>query len=223
MHVVRIDWSSVDTVFLDMDGTLLDRHFDDYFWETHVPEIYAQQQHISVNDSRKKLLSRYRSHAGTLDWTDLDFWSEQLGLDIPALKAKMEHLIAVHPYVIDFLKYIREEGKKVYLVTNAHSKTLHIKMRKTEIGGYFHRVVCSQEVGVAKEDPRFWAYLGRIIDFIPERTLLADDTEAVLDSASRGGIVWLVHIARPSSTLPARPSANYPSIAFFSELLPGGR
>ena len=30
-------WQEVDWVLLDMDGTLLDKHFDDYFWETLVP------------------------------------------------------------------------------------------------------------------------------------------------------------------------------------------
>ena len=27
-----VDWDSIDTVLLDMDGTLLDLHFDNYFW-----------------------------------------------------------------------------------------------------------------------------------------------------------------------------------------------
>ncbi|MEW6427454.1 MAG: HAD family hydrolase [Thermodesulfobacteriota bacterium] len=221
MAALPVDWNEVDTVLLDMDGTLLDRHFDDYFWETHVPEIYARIHNLSLLDSRKLLLARYRGHEGTLDWTDLDFWSEQLGLDIPQLKAKMEHLIAVHPYVIDFLDFVRGAGKGVYLVTNAHSKTLHIKMRKTELGPYFHRVVCSQEVGVAKEDPRFWEYLRRIIDYVPERTMLADDTEAVLDSARVGGLGHLIHVARPSSTAPERSSDRFVSIRYFSQLIPG--
>src|SRR5688572_6670841 len=33
-----IDWNAVDTVLLDMDGTLLDLHFDNYFWLTHLPK-----------------------------------------------------------------------------------------------------------------------------------------------------------------------------------------
>ena len=27
-----VEWSKIDTVFFDMDGTLLDLHFDNYFW-----------------------------------------------------------------------------------------------------------------------------------------------------------------------------------------------
>ncbi len=31
----------VDTVLLDMDGTLLDLAFDNYFWQTLVPETWG--------------------------------------------------------------------------------------------------------------------------------------------------------------------------------------
>ena len=144
-------WETVDTVLLDMDGTLLDKHFDDYFWEHYVPEIFAEKNDLTPLEARKELLARYKSIEGTLAWTDLDYWSEKLGLDIPALKLKINHLIQVHPYVIDFLQYCRSLGKEVHLVTNAHSKTLDIKLRKTDIGGYFDRVICSEEVGLPKE------------------------------------------------------------------------
>nr|MDA8160407.1 haloacid dehalogenase [Desulfobacteraceae bacterium] len=119
-----IPWSEVDTVLLDMDGTLLDKHFDDYFWEHFVPEIYARENGIEEREARKKLLDTYRAKEGTLDWTDLDYWSEQLGLDIPALKLKIDHLIQVHPYVIEFLEFLQKSPRGVYLVTNAHGKTL---------------------------------------------------------------------------------------------------
>lgn len=33
-----IAWQEVDTVLLDMDGTLTDLAFDNYFWQTLVPE-----------------------------------------------------------------------------------------------------------------------------------------------------------------------------------------
>ena len=134
------EWEAVDTVLLDMDGTLLDKHFDDYFWEHYVPEVFAEKNDLTPLEARKELLARYKSIEGTLAWTDLDYWSEKLGLDIPALKLKINHLIQVHPYVIDFLQYCRNIEKAVHLVTNAHSKTLDIKMKKTDLGGYFDKV-----------------------------------------------------------------------------------
>jgi len=213
-------WAQIDLVMLDMDGTLLDRHFDDYFWEHFVPEVYARNNQLTGAEARQRLLKKYQAREGTLAWTDLDYWSDQLGLDIPDLKNQVDHLIAVHPYVLVFLEYCRDRGKTIWLVTNAHSKTLEIKMAKTALQGHFDRLICAEEVGVAKEDPDFWARLRRLHDYHPQRTLLVDDTEKVLHSAARGGIEYLLHVARPSSRATARPSAHFPSITYFKELIP---
>jgi hypothetical protein len=32
-----INWKEIDTVLLDMDGTLLDLNFDNHFWKEFVP------------------------------------------------------------------------------------------------------------------------------------------------------------------------------------------
>jgi HAD superfamily hydrolase (TIGR01509 family) len=213
------EWNKIDTVLLDMDGTLLDKHFDDYFWEHYVPEIFAVKNDLTPLEARKELLARYRSMEGTLAWTDLDYWSEKLGLDIPALKIKIEHLIQVHPYVIDFLEYCGKLQKKVHLVTNAHSKTLHIKIRKTDIGSYFNRIVCSQHIGLPKEDPAFWVRLEALLGFEKQRTLLADDNENVLQVASTFGIERLIFVARPSSRAEVLYSEKFPSIVYFRELI----
>lgn len=215
-----IDWSEIDTVLLDMDGTLLDKHFDDYFWEQYVPEHYSLLHDLTIEEAKKELLRRYRQVEDTLEWTDLDYWSTQLGLDIPDLKARLSHLIDVHPFVVDFLHFCRNKGKNIYLVTNAHSKTLGIKLEKTDISGLFDRIICAEEVGLAKEDVRFWERLERMLKFDKTRTLLADDTEKVLFSAERHGIARLIFVARSSSRKPLTFSRIYPSIEYFIELIP---
>ena len=212
-------WDNIDTILLDMDGTLLDKHFDDYFWEHYIPEIFAEINDLTPLEARKELLARYKSIEGTLAWTDLDYWSEKLGLDIPALKLKINHLIQVHPYVIDFLEYCKSLGKEVNLVTNAHSKTLDIKMRKTEIGPYFDRIICSQDIGLPKEEPKFWERLEAILDFDKQRTLLADDNENVLQAAQAYGMGVLIFVARPSSRAELLFSKLFPSIVYFKELI----
>lgn len=215
-----LDWAALDTVLLDMDGTLLDKHFDDYFWEQYVPEHYSLVHDLTVAEAREELLRRYQRVENTLDWTDLDYWSAELGLDIPELKIRINHLIDVHPYVVDFLTFCRQAGKQVHLVTNAHSKTLAIKLERARIGPLFHRIVCAEEVGFAKEDLRFWQRLERLLGYDRTRTLLADDTEKVLRVADQAGIGALVFVARASSRKPPRFSRRYPSIEFFKELIP---
>ncbi len=213
-------WQDIDTVLLDMDGTLLDKHFDDYFWEQYVPEHYSLLHNITVDEAKNQLLKRYKSVENTLAWTDLDHWSRVLGLDIPNLKIRVEHLIATHPYVLEFLKFVKDMGKQLYLVTNAHPKALAIKLRKTTIGPWFKGIVCSDEIGLAKEDPDFWKKLEKKLLFSVERTLLADDTEKVLSSARDYGMQHLVYVAKPSSKKPVKYSNLFPSIQYFSELIP---
>jgi putative hydrolase of the HAD superfamily len=216
----RLNWETIDTVLLDMDGTLLDKHFDDYFWEQYVPEHYSLIHDIPVEQARAELLARYKSVENTLDWTDLNYWSRELGLDIPELKMRVNHLIGVHPYVIEFLEFCLSRRKKLYLITNAHSATLSIKLDKTAIGPWFDKIICAEEIGLAKEVPKFWHRLAETLSFDPAHALLADDTEKVLDAAARYGLAHLIFVARPSSRHPVRYSEKYPSIEFFKELIP---
>ncbi len=214
-------WNNIDTVLLDMDGTLLDKHFDDHFWEEHVPARFAENNGISLPEAKDQLYPRFRAKEGTLNWADLDFWSEQLGLDIPALKKQIDHLIDVHPFVVPFLDAIRKEGKSVYLVTNAHGKTLDLKMQKTALAGRFDDIFTSHQLGAPKEDASCWEALEKKIHFDPERTLLGEDTEAVLHSARDYGIRYLVFVSRSSSARPARSSEDFFSVDTFKEIMPG--
>lgn len=212
-------WNEIDLVFLDMDGTLLDKYFDDYFWEQYVPKMYAKKNNIDGNAARQNLLQTYKRVENTLEWTDLNYWSKQLDLDIPALKKEIDHLVAIHPHVIDFLVHIRKLGKAVYLVTNAHPKALKIKLDKIQIANYFDKIICSKDVGAAKEQVVFWDKLQQLVGFNKQTTLFADDTEKVLLSAKEYGFVHLVHIAKPSSKESVRYSSQFPSIADFRELM----
>jgi putative hydrolase of the HAD superfamily len=212
-------WDEIDYVFLDMDGTLLDKYYDAYFWEHFVPEVYAARNLVDITDARKLLLDTYRSVESTLQWTDLDYWSDRLGLDIVALKREIGHLVNIHPYIIDYFEYMQRIGKKLYLVTNAHPKALAVKMEQVGIENWFERLICSKEVGAAKEQPEFWHNLQRLLPYDTKRTLFADDTEKVLHAARESGIRHLLHIAKPSSRLPAQFSAHYQSIINFQELI----
>ncbi|MCI5139357.1 MAG: haloacid dehalogenase [Candidatus Electrothrix sp. AR1] len=215
----NFSWDNVETVMLDMDGTLLDKHFDDYFWEVYLPEHYSLLHNISLEEASRELRTRYQAVENSLQWADLEYWSHTLELDLPELKLRINHLIGVHPYVIEFLEFCLKKRKKLYLVTNAHSKALSIKLEKTSIGAWFDRVVCAEEVGFAKEEPEVWPRLQELLGFVPEKTLLADDTEKVLRVADGFGLGYLIHIACSSSRRPACYSTRYPSIDYFKELI----
>lgn len=215
-----IDWNNIDTVLLDMDGTILDRHFDDNFWLEHVPERWSHQNRTTLEYAKEHLYSLFRSQENTLNWTDLDYWSDRLKLDIPVLKQEVEHLIAVHPYVIEFLLFLKRSGKFVWLVTNAHSKTLDLKMKNTRIGAYFDGIISAHQVGLPKEDDNFWEQLLKHVNYEPSRTMLGEDSETNLTTAEKFSIRYLIYISRFSSKIEPRPSAKFTTIDYFNKLIP---
>ncbi len=205
-------------VLLDMDGTLLDKYFDDYFWEHLVPEKYAERYGITFGKAKDELMKKYKHHEGTLNWTDIDFWSRELDLDIPALKEQIKHLIEVHPHVEDFLGMLKHHRKKVFIVTNAHFKVLDLKLKKTDIGRHFDACITSFEMGHPKEDIRFWEKAEKRLGFDRERTLFVDDTEEILKTARTFGIRYIVFKARATSKGSPKTSKEFLTINDFREL-----
>jgi putative hydrolase of the HAD superfamily len=215
-----INWSEVDTVLLDMDGTLLDLHFDNFFWLHHLPQKYAEQHSMEEQSARQRLIDLFAREQGTLNWYCMDYWSAQLQLDIDALKKEVRHLIAVRPYVEHFLQHLHDSPKEVLLVTNAHFKSLDLKLSETDIGRYFNRVVCSHDFGCPKEDQQFWHLLQQTHPFNPRKTVFIDDSAAVLASAQKYGIRYLLTLLQPDSQLAIRQVTDFPGFHHFDELMP---
>jgi putative hydrolase of the HAD superfamily len=215
-----LDWNAIQTVFLDMDGTLLDLHFDNHFWLEHVPLRYAEKHGLSHAAAQDALAPRYHKVVGTMEWYCVDYWTRELGLDIARLKEEVEHLIAVHPHVTDFLAALRGSRRRAVLVTNAHHKSLALKMRKTRLDGYFDAVICAHDIGVPKEHPEFWDRLQSVEHFDPRATLLVDDSLPVLRSARDYGIGHLLAVHRPDTQLPAKDVAEFDAIDSFLDILP---
>lgn len=215
-----VDWERVDTVLLDMDGTLLDLHFDNHFWQVHVPRRYGEKHGVSLEEAKEALFPRFRQAEGTLDWYCVDYWTRELGLDIALLKEEVNHLIAVHPHVIEFLDAVRAANKRLSLVTNAHSKSLALKLRQTEIGRHFDAVICAHDLGLPKEHPPFWSRLQALSPYAPERTLLIDDSLPVLRSARTYGIAQLLAVKQPDSKGPPKDHGEFDAITSFREIWP---
>ncbi len=215
-----VDWSRIDSVLLDMDGTLLDLNFDNHFWQVHLPQRYAAARGLPPGSGREELMARFHARAGTLDWYSVDFWETELELDIMRLKEEVAHLIDIHPHVTAFLDAVRASGRRVVLATNAHHKSVTLKMARTGLSPRFDAIVSSHALGAAKEEQEFWQRLAAIEPFAPARTLLVDDSLPVLDSARRYGIAHLVAVKKPDTRQPEKDTGDYPAIDDFSQLMP---
>jgi putative hydrolase of the HAD superfamily len=215
-----VDWQHIDTVLLDMDGTLLDLYFDNYFWREHVPRRFAEKHELTVDDAKRTLFPIFRNKEGTMDWYCVDYWTRTLELDIAQLKEEVDHLIAIHPYVIEFLDRLRKLNKQVALVTNAHQKSLMLKMDRTALHNHIETIICAHDFGMPKEYPEFWEKLHEKLAYDKKRTLLVDDSLSVLRSAKVYGISKLLAVYHPDSKDERRNVEEFEAIEDFDQIMP---
>jgi 5'-nucleotidase len=212
-------WTDIDAVLLDMDGTLLDLHFDNFFWLELVPRRYAQQHDLTLEAARAALTPRFAAKQGTLDWYCTDYWSRELSLDIAALKHDMRERVSFLPGAQEFLQTLADRGVRTFLVTNAHPDSLAIKCAQTSLQRYFERMVSSHQLGAPKEHDDFWTRLQALLRYDPARTLFVDDSLPVLRAAQRHGVAHLYTVLRPDTTQGPRVRSEFPAVDAVIELL----
>ncbi|MCK5831490.1 MAG: GMP/IMP nucleotidase [Methylococcales bacterium] len=214
-------WNKINTVLLDMDGTLLDLNFDNHFWLEFVPARFAEANNLSIEQAKRQLAPQFKKMEGKLEWYCLDYWSEALKLDIAGLKAEISGLISILPHVVEFLEAVHQSHRKLILVTNAHRDSLDLKMNKTCLEPFFDQIISSHDYGAPKEQQAFWTELQKQQPFDLEKTLLVDDSLAVLKSARLYGVKHLVSVSRPDSQLAKREITDFLAIEDFRELMAG--
>ncbi|PKM23275.1 MAG: haloacid dehalogenase [Gammaproteobacteria bacterium HGW-Gammaproteobacteria-14] len=217
-----IAWNDIDTVLLDMDGTLLDLAFDNWFWQQVVPQKYAETKGIPDDQAHRLIKEWIDRHQGTLNWYCLDFWSAELGLDIAGLKREVGDRVCYRPGAEAFLQALRNSGRQIVMVTNAHPDALAVKKTHTGLEQYFDQLITSHELGSAKESAPFWEALQGRLPFDRQRSILVDDSLPVLQAGHDYGVGHLWSILHPDSTLPPRPHTNpFPAIDQFAHVTPG--
>ncbi len=214
-----VDWRHIETVLLDMDGTLLDLAFDNYFWQELVPRCLARARKIDPERARADLFARYADVHGSLDWYCLDFWSAELDLDLRALKSASSHRIRFLPGAREFLVTLSGWGKRTALVTNAHGAVLKLKNEVTGLDRYIGEFVSSHDLGFAKEQVEFWPLLHAHLGFDPETTLFIDDSVRVLDAAAAFGLNAVVAITGPDTRLPDSEIGAHVGVRRVADLL----
>lgn len=218
---MAVDWSRVNLVLLDMDGTLLDLHYDNHFWHQHLPKRYADIHGLTQAEAEAFLMARIDATRGQLHWYCIDAWADYLQLDLNTLKQETAHLIRLRPDTETFLQRLQQYPLPFVLATNAHRQSVNLKFAHSPLPRYFSdpkSVVSAHDLGAAKESVKFWQVLQQQLKFDPAQTLFIDDNFAVLNQAKAFGIGQVIAIANPDSQQPPRLLPGFCNIHDFSEL-----
>lgn len=217
-----LNWEKINYVILDMDGTLLDLHFDNYFWQSHIPSKYAAAHNITLKAAQEYLHIETSKVSGKIEWYCLDYWTEKLDLPIVELKREIQHKIALRPDTLPFLDALKRANKKVVLVTNAHQDSLSLKVERTALDKHIDLLISTHQYGTTKESQTLWQKLQADLKFDKESTLFVDDSLTILDSAKKFGIQHLLAVANPDSQRPpvsADHLKGYPYITDYRKII----
>ena len=215
----NIDWQTIDDVLLDMDGTLLDLHYDATFWLKTVHSIVASFTGESENEIRDRFQKELKRHEGTLAWYCTDRWAEFFGIDLIEAKRQLAHLIRYRPHAKQFLEALRPLPLRTMIATNAHPDVIQLKLDVVPLSTLVDGIVSSHQYGVAKEHPNFWTALFDEYSIDPNRAIFMDDSPRVLDAADRAGVREIVEIRHPNLSEPPRTTWKQ-GIDDFDTLLP---
>lgn len=218
-QTLAIPWHDIDTVMLDMDGTLLDLAFDNFFWLELVPAEYARRMGVSELEAQVEVKRRYDRVVGSLPWYCVDHWTRELGLDIRELKWRHRHRVRYLPMVPEFLRAVRKRAQRLLLVTNAHREAMAVKIAQTGLDIHFDALISSHDLDEPKESPAFWPRLERRFPFDPSRTMLVEDSLAVLRAAQSFGVRHTIAVRRPDSRHPPREVDDFPAVDGVRELV----
>lgn len=217
--MANIQWQQIQTVLLDMDGTLLDLHFDNHFWLEHLPQKIAQKQGISLELAQQQMRAEYEKVQGTIDWYCLDFWANKLEMDIVEAKREIEHLIGLREDTLPFLDALKASGREVVLVTNAHPDSLSLKVEHTALDKHIDLLLSTHEFGVTKESQLLWQRLQNRLQFDNHSTLFVDDSLGILEAAQTFGIKHLLAVANPDSKQQIRQIDQFEAVTDYRHLL----
>lgn len=215
----KVDWDKIDTVLLDMDGTLIDQHHEDVFWDVFLPRAYAKKHGITQKEALKKLYEMYRAKEGHADWGNVEAWGRDLDMDLTRLRKKIKPYIKLHPHTLRFLKFLKKRGKDVYIVTGASPKDIGVEVAHTKLDKYVDKIYSQVEIGKSKRDISFWKDLRKKLKFDEKRTLLAEDNEAMAKAAANFGIKWIVFKSKYSSRKPPRYAKKFICVHHFNDII----
>ncbi|HLD75592.1 MAG TPA: HAD family hydrolase [Candidatus Norongarragalinales archaeon] len=129
----------------DLDGTLIDKNFDDAIWLEELPKLYSRQNGTTMEKAKEIFFAEYRKIGpNRLEWYDVGHWFEKMGLDVSARKVveDLKHRILLYPDVLPALRRLKKSGTRMVVFTNSPRMFTEIKIKAERLESFFEKIVC---------------------------------------------------------------------------------
>lgn len=205
--------ANVNTIFFDLDGTLIDTRalILNAAWDSI--ERYAPGS-CSYETVVEKFGIPYPILFNQLKTDKLD----EIKASFYELKnANYDELVVPFAYLREGLQQLRDLDLKLGIVTNQSKELTLYGLERFEIIDFFDTVVTGGEVREPKPSPDILIEAMRRLDTVPNRSLMVGDTEFDILAAHRAGIDSVLLESYGSIKLPpeAVPTYIYPDFSRF--------
>lgn len=202
-----------DNYLFDLYGTLVDIHTEEgkeelwkrlaYFYGYYGADYTAEELEKSYGEIIQK-------QEGVLKGDNHEMFPELQIEDVflelfTRKQVKADKILAIHAgqffrvlatdYIklydgaVELLKFLRENGKKVYLLSNAQRIFTEYEMRALGIYDLFHKVYISSDYGCKKPDLQFYNTLLEELSLEPGKTIMiGNDNRCDIEGAKAAGL-----------------------------------
>jgi len=164
-----------------------------------LPEAVAHNKGISLNDAKKDIYKTSKELYGTLPWYELKFWEDRYETNLIAIAEKNKSYAMFIDGAHEALQFIASLDKKVFFLTNCDSRLLKVKSSQVPLLNFADNWISSVDIGVVKEDQKFWKIALEKLNIQPSKSIFFDDNIDIVNAATKYGIKKSVHVTEPTN------------------------
>ncbi|RLE50370.1 MAG: hypothetical protein DRJ31_01590 [Candidatus Methanomethylicota archaeon] len=177
--MVEMALKNIKVVSLDLDGTIVSKNFADYFWLELVPELYAREHGLSIEEAKSVVLSMY-DEVGPDDirWYLPDYWFTKFKLSKPYTQVleSIKHKVEVFQDAVETINKLC--GKyDLIITTNASKVFIDVELQVININCFKKIFSCVSDYNLPRKTKEFYLSICKELSISPCEMLHVGDDE----------------------------------------------
>lgn len=163
--------------------------------------LSAEHLNMPIAESRYELWASALADAGITDQATIRAAAERYGVC-------RRKYYSPFPGTLDVLATLRERGMKLGMITNGFAETHYEKLELLGLQSAFDAVLCADEVGMVKPDPKIFLHACELLGTPPARAAMVGDRYFRDVIGARDAGLFTVYINVHSERIPAEAAPD---------------